>query len=164
MNIITACKCTHQLWLSHKSLSGIRSHCSFNGKNYANPHSADNVAMTPLLTYRVFFFIIKNIKETWKLSPCATYCTLSCIAYTARHNSYRWVGCVPLCECWVFEVTLTIRGPFIASWGSLPNFFAWCLLLDTAAFLQPSQLLWLYVMEVPSIYAMCFVPESGLWD
>ena len=47
-----------------------------------------------------------------------------------------------------FEVTLTVRGPCITS-GSLPNFFTWCLLLDTAAFLQPSQLLSMYVIEVP---------------
>ena len=50
--------------ISVKSVYGIGLTVPLFGKKFANPHSTDNVAMTPLLTYKVFFFIIGNIKET----------------------------------------------------------------------------------------------------
>jgi len=43
------------------------------------------------------------------------------------------------------------------AFGSSSNFFDRCLHLDSAAFLHPSQLLSLYVIEIPSMAAICFV-------
>ena len=53
INIFTTCQCTGKLHISFDFcliFAWYRSHSSFNGeKNYANPQSADIVAMTPLL-------------------------------------------------------------------------------------------------------------------
>ena len=66
MNIITTCKCTIKgissllasvqvsnasVMTIYKSLPDIGLTVPLMGKNYTNPHSADNVAMTPLLTH-----------------------------------------------------------------------------------------------------------------